>query len=95
MDRVLSPPVTVYIRVLLKAICKHIISIIQLLLGGGSTQGMGKGTSQEITLGLELSQMRCRSCGSTTWNPKVCKIMAFMAIIMGLGVLFYILLGSR
>ena len=30
-----------------------------------------------------------------TWIPKVCKIMAFMAVIMGLGLLFYILLGSR
>ena len=28
-----------------------------------------------------------------TWTPKVCKIMAFMAIIMGLGLLFYILFG--
>ena len=27
--------------------------------------------------------------------PKVCKIMAFMAIVMGLGLLFYILLGFR
>ena len=27
-----------------------------------------------------------------TWTPKVCKIMAFVAIIMGLGLLFYILL---
>ena len=27
--------------------------------------------------------------------PKVCKIMAFMDIIMGLGLLFYILLGFR
>ena len=25
--------------------------------------------------------------------PKVCKIIAFMAVIMGLGLLFYILLG--
>ena len=32
-------------------------------------------------------------CQKTTWAPKVCKIMAFMAIIMGLGLLFYILLG--
>ena len=31
----------------------------------------------------------------TTWAPKVCKIMAFMAIIMGLGLVFYILLGFR
>ena len=30
-----------------------------------------------------------------TWAPKVCNIMAFMAIIMGLGLLFYILLGFR
>ena len=30
-----------------------------------------------------------------TWTPKVCKIMAFMAIIRDLGLLFYILLGFR
>ena len=30
-----------------------------------------------------------------TWTLKVCKIMAFMAVIMGLGLLCYILLGSR
>ena len=30
-----------------------------------------------------------------TWTPKVCKIMAFMAVIMGLGLLCYILLGFR
>ena len=28
-------------------------------------------------------------------DPKVCKIMAFMAVIVGLGLLFYILLGFR
>ena len=28
-----------------------------------------------------------------TWAPKVCEIMAFMAILLGLGLLFYILLG--
>ena len=27
--------------------------------------------------------------------PKVCKIMALMAVIMGLGLLFHILLGFR
>ena len=32
---------------------------------------------------------------TSTWTPKVCKIMAFMAVISGLGPLFYILLGSR
>ena len=31
----------------------------------------------------------------TSWTPKVCKIMAFMAVIMGLGLLFYILWGFR
>ena len=28
-----------------------------------------------------------------TWTPTVLKIMAFMAIIMGLGLVFYMLLG--
>ena len=28
-----------------------------------------------------------------SWTPKVCKIMALMAVIMGVGPLFYILLG--
>ena len=32
---------------------------------------------------------------SQTWTPKISKIMAFMAVIMGLGLLFYILLGFR
>ena len=31
----------------------------------------------------------------STWTAKVCKIMAFMAVIMGLRLLFYILLGFR
>ena len=30
-----------------------------------------------------------------TWTPKVCKIMALVAVILGLGLLFYILLGFR
>ena len=30
-----------------------------------------------------------------TWTPKVCKIMAFMAIIRGLRLLFHILLGVQ
>ena len=30
-----------------------------------------------------------------TWAPKVCKIMAFRAVIVGLGRLCYILLGFR
>ena len=32
---------------------------------------------------------------TSTYTPKVCEIMAFRAIIMGLGLLFYILLGFR
>ena len=40
------------------------------------------------------------SCGFAvtmviTWTPKICNIMAFMAVIMGVGLLFYILLGFR
>ena len=34
------------------------------------------------------------SSGSES-TPKVCKIMAFMAVILGLGLLFYVLLGFR
>ena len=30
-----------------------------------------------------------------SWTPKVCRIMALTAIIMGLGLLFHILLGFR
>ena len=30
-----------------------------------------------------------------TWTPKACRIMAFRAVIMGIGLLFYILLGCR
>ena len=30
-----------------------------------------------------------------TWTPKVYKIIVFTAIIMGLGLLFYMLLGFR
>ena len=30
-----------------------------------------------------------------TWAPTVCEIMAFMAVILGLGLLFHILLGFR
>ena len=32
---------------------------------------------------------------AATWTPKVCKIIAVRAIIMGFGLLFYILLGCR
>ena len=31
----------------------------------------------------------------STWTPKVCQTMAFMAINLGLGLLFYIVLGFR
>ena len=43
----------------------------------------------------------CRGLGFSgfrvwvTWTPKVCKIMALMAVIMGLGLLFYVPLGFR
>ena len=32
---------------------------------------------------------------TSTWTPIVCKIIAFMAVIMGLRLSFYILLGFR
>ena len=32
---------------------------------------------------------------NNTWTPKVCRIMAFRVIIMGLRLLFYLLLGFR
>ena len=38
---------------------------------------------------LELLGLLC------TWAPKVCKIMAFKAVIMALGLFFYTLLGFR
>ena len=42
------------------------------------------------------TQLRSAEGGKTcTWTPKVCKIMAFMAIFLGLGLLFYILWGFR
>ena len=36
-----APPVTFHIRVLSRAIYNHIITILQLLLRGGSTEGLG------------------------------------------------------
>ena len=30
-----------------------------------------------------------------TWTPKVCEIMALLVVIMGLGLLFYMLWGFR
>ena len=43
---------------------------------------------------LHLWQVQFGRSGST-WTPKVCKIMALMAVVMGLGLLFYILLVFR
>ena len=34
-------------------------------------------------------------CSGSTWTPKIGKIMAFMAVILGLGLLFYTLLRFR
>ena len=42
-----------------------------------------------------LGDTRSLDYGSCTWTAKVCKIMAFMAILIGLGLLFYIFLGFR
>ena len=36
------------------------------------------------------------SCGlGFAYTPKVCRIIAFLAILTGFGLLFYLLLGSR
>ena len=48
-------------------------------------------------MALLASQNAPSACTTpySTWTPKVRKIMAFMAIIRGLRLLFYILLGFR
>ena len=46
-------------------------------------------------LDLEQSQTRSLQTQTLPGPQKVCKIMARMAVIMGLGLLCYILLGSR
>ena len=60
---------------------------------------MPANTATSVTMPLPISatnkHQHFQWCKPTTWAPKVCKIMAFMAIIMGLGLLFYILLGFR
>ena len=43
-----------------------------------------------VSRNWEFLKLRGLGC---TWTPKVCKMMAFIAIIRGLGLLFYILLG--
>ena len=44
-----------------------------------------------LAAGFRVKRSRFRAA----WTPKVCKIMAFMAILGGLGLLFYILLRFR
>ena len=66
--------------------------------GVSSSQNLNIGSS--YGKGAGFSNKNCRSHGqvlllSTTWTPKVCEIMAFMSIIRGLGLLFYILWGFR
>ena len=50
-------------------------------------------------LGLRASDSTFKGSGlkgfGYTWAPKVCKIIAFMAIIRGSGLWFYIFLGLR
>ena len=44
-----------------------------------------------LGLGFKFSSLACGLLGEIrlTWTPKVCKIIAFMAIIIGLGFYFY------
>ena len=55
---------------------------------------MGGGGARTVcsTLGLPCSTAPTLT---TTWTPKVCRIMALKVIIMCLGLLFHILLGFR
>ena len=46
-----------------------------------------------LVYGISGGHSSQKSSDVGTWTPKVCKIMALMAIIMGLGLLVYILLG--
>ena len=40
-------------------------------------------SKSEVKLSEQKSQST--SCSSIPWTPKVCKIIAFMAVILGLG----------
>ena len=61
--------------------------LIRLFLPGSRFLDWGSGAL------YDLDPVQCLENG--TWTPKVCKTLAFMAIIMGLGLSFYILLGFR
>ena len=71
------------------------------LMGVSQNQGYcfgGPNNKDYNILGSILGSMLGSILGSIlspTWTPKVCKIKVFMAIIMGFGLLFYILLGFR
>ena len=44
-------------------------------------------------LGFRVHIKTDLSPGAPTWTPKVCRIKAFLAILRGLGLLSYLLLG--
>ena len=45
---------------------------------------------------LAMAPEAGQSCfQALTWTPKVCRIIAVLAVFKGLGLLFYILLGFR
>ena len=48
-----------------------------------------------IRMRMTLVMIFSNSLPLYIWTPKVCKIVAFMAALKGLGLLFYILLGFR
>ena len=63
---------------------------------GGSFVGRGNASFRLPAMLAFGAMFHLEGCFlSYTWTPKVCKIMALMAIIMGLGLLFYILWGFR
>ena len=48
-----------------------------------------KGKIQALLQPLPWTYRTCFENPVSTWTPEVCKIMAFMAVILGLGLLFY------
>ena len=54
-------------------------------------------SSQTLRVGLETAFgcLQQKIGLKATWTLKVCRIMALMAIIVSLGLLYYILLGFR
>ena len=72
------------------ALCSH------YRMRASTLRGLGATGSPCAFLGCcSGTEVKLLCWGNPTWTLKVCKIMDFMAILGGLGLLFYILLGLR